>query len=95
MTMGIEHTKGPWEASDGWLYGAGDEAVCEYAGCGTHEAVWPNPADLALAQAAPELLEALVLARAELAGLPHSLGYNFTHLPKIDAAIAKATGAPA
>ena len=25
-------------------------------------------------------------------GLPHSLGYAFTHLPKIDAAIAKAEG---
>lgn len=37
-----------------------------------------------------ELLEALKMARAELAGLPHSLGYEFTHLPKIDAAIGRA-----
>lgn len=36
-----------------------------------------------------ELLEALKLARAELAGLPRSLGYGFTHLPKIDAVVAK------
>ena len=39
-----------------------------------------------------ELLEALKMARAELAGLPHSLGYDFTHLPKIDAVIAKHCG---
>ena len=44
-------------------------------------------------EAAPDLLAALKLARVEMAGLPHSLGYEFTHLPKIDAAIAKATGA--
>lgn len=36
-----------------------------------------------------ELLAALKLARAELAGLPHSLGYEITHLQKIDAVIAK------
>ena len=45
--------------------------------------------------AAPELLEALILARQEFAGLPHSLGYDFTHLPKIDALIARATGGAA
>lgn len=28
----------------------------------------------------------------ELAGLPRSLGYDFTHLPKIDAVIAKYCG---
>ena len=39
-----------------------------------------------------ELLDALKLARAELAGLPHSLGYDFTHLPKIDALIARYYG---
>ena len=39
-----------------------------------------------------ELLEALKQARAELAGLPHSLGYEFTHLPKIDAVIARYCG---
>lgn len=32
--------------------------------------------------------EALKLARKEFDGLPHSLGYEFTHIPKIDAAIA-------
>ena len=39
-----------------------------------------------------ELLEALKMARAELAGLPRSLGYDFTHLPKIDAVIARYSG---
>lgn len=36
-----------------------------------------------------ELVEALRVARAEFDGLPHSLGYAFTHIPKIDAALAK------
>ncbi len=48
-----------------------------------------------LNESAPDLLEALILAREEFAGLPHSLGYDFTHLPKIDAMIAKATGGAA
>lgn len=50
-------------------------------------------ANARLIAAAPDLLEALEMARSELAGLPHSLGYEFTHIPKIDAAIAKALGA--
>jgi len=40
-----------------------------------------------------ELLGALKFARDELYGLPHSLGYSFTHIPQIDAAITNATGA--
>ena len=32
-------------------------------------------------------VEALKMARQELDGLPHSLGYEFTHLPKIDAVL--------
>ena len=36
------------------------------------------------------VVEALELAREFGSGLPHSLGYEFTHLPKIDAAIAAA-----
>lgn len=39
-----------------------------------------------------DLIEALTLARSELSGLPHSLGYSFTHLPKIDAALARVKG---
>lgn len=41
--------------------------------------------------AAPELLAALIKCRDEMAGLPHSLGYDFTHLPALDALIRKAT----
>lgn len=36
-----------------------------------------------------ELLALLRKARNEFKGLPHSLGYEFTHLPEIDAALAK------
>lgn len=39
-----------------------------------------------------ELLAALIDAREALAALPRSLGHDFTHLPSIDAVIAKATG---
>lgn len=34
------------------------------------------------------LRSALQLARSEIAGLPRSIGYEFTHLPAIDAALA-------
>ena len=44
-----------------------------------------------LIAAAPELLAALIMLRDEFGRLPHSLGYSITHLPKIDAAIEKAT----
>ena len=55
-----------------------DRYVCDYEG-------WSPDRSCARL----ELLEALKLARAELAGLPRSLGYGFTHLPKIDAVIAR------
>ena len=35
------------------------------------------------------MLDALKKARAEFAGLPRSLGYEFDHIKAIDAAIAK------
>lgn len=35
-----------------------------------------------------ELVDALRLAREEIDGLPHSLGYEFTHIPKMDKALA-------
>jgi len=43
-----------------------------------------------LAEINKELLEAVKMLREEFAGLPHSLGYYLTHLPKIDEIIAKA-----
>jgi hypothetical protein len=50
-------------------------------------------ADAMLASSAPDLLEALVKARRELELMCHSYGYDITHLPMMDAAIKKATGA--
>lgn len=49
-------------------------------------------ANARLMAAAPELLEALQKAVIEMEGLPHSLGYEFTHLKEMRAIIAKATG---
>ena len=40
-----------------------------------------------LAERVVKLEGLLRLMRDDFAGLPHSLGYEFTHLPKIDAAI--------
>lgn len=96
-----KHTPGPWgvlNEKDGEVllaFGAGTSA--DLLGTGNWYALWCGikPHDARLIAAAPELLEALILARNELAGLPHSLGYDFTHLPKIDAAIEKATGGAA
>lgn len=51
-----------------------------------------NRANARLIAAAPELLEALKKAVKEYEGLPHSLGYEFTHLPEMRAEIAKAEG---
>lgn len=42
-----------------------------------------------VAEAAPELLALVVKLRQEFAGLPHSLGYDFTHLPEVDALLAR------
>jgi cytosine/adenosine deaminase-related metal-dependent hydrolase len=51
--------------------------------------------ELEAARATVEAMaEALKLARSELNGLPHSLGYEFTHIPKIDAALARYEGTP-
>lgn len=40
-----------------------------------------------------ELIEILILSRSELSCLPHSLGYSFTSLPKIDALLLRVRGA--
>lgn len=40
-----------------------------------------------------ELIELLILSRSELSGLPHSPGYSFTHLAKIDSLLLRVRGA--
>lgn len=66
----VKHTPGPWVESPheynpedsshtGWIDGPNGTNVCRYAGCGSHQAEWPNPLDFRLALAAPDLLAAL------------------------------------
>lgn len=91
-----EHTPSPWKSQ---LARSGSNRLQVSGPDGRQVAlIWRHSpeeteANRLVVTAAPLLLEALTLARAELAGLPRSLGYDFTHLPKIDAAIAAATGA--
>ncbi len=82
--MDTKHTPGPWIADeDGWIADSSGTYVVDYAGCGTHEAYWSNPADKALVLAAPDLLEAL-----------QELRYACTDKAEMmaDAAIEKALG---
>lgn len=79
------YTPGPWvedEYKGGWI-----EGVVEYAGCGSHEAEWTSEANKRLAFAAPELLEALILARELF------VDGNSACAEICDEAIAKATEA--
>jgi hypothetical protein len=46
-------------------------------------------ANALLIAAAPELLSAVMKLRDEFKGLPHSLGYDFTHLPEVDALLVR------
>lgn len=86
-----KHTPGPWKISRKGriIYNIGPCTCDDYAG--ESWLVVPE-ADANLISAAPELLEALELAVSEYEKLPHSLGYDFTHLPAMRAAIAKAKG---
>lgn len=77
-----EATPGPWRAAHegvltrpdgsktwegrGWVYTEGGDAVTEYAGCGSHEAEWPNPSDASLVIASREALPALLAEREEM-----------------------------
>jgi hypothetical protein len=100
------HTPGPWveetreyhgeqtDAPTGWIKGAGGVSVVEYSGCGSHEAYWPNPADIALVLAAPDLLEALNLVVMSIKVGPPEYDINDT-LEIASEAIAKATGGQA
>ena len=90
------HTPGPWSLSktDRYFYvrGAGGEYIQQYmVGAQKKSVNEVREANARLIASAPELLEALIKCRDELAGLPHSLGYDFTHLPALDALIRKAT----
>ena len=90
-------TPGPWSIEPAW-----DERCCgsvaiinrdhprdDWDVCEVHS----TEANAHLIRTAPELYEALVAARAELAGLPRSLGYDIDSLPMIDAVLKKARGA--
>lgn len=93
----INHTPGPWIAEisefaneqTGWINGFEGKPIVEYAGCGTHYASWPNPADLLLAAAAPELLEALETILEEY---DVGLYRDQVQIQRAYAAIAKARG---
>lgn len=95
MASETKFTPGPWSQGSRnrdcvWLQGKKEP------GYGMGEGFdWidcNSEANASLIAAAPDLYEALVMARQELCGLPHSLGYSFTHIPNIDAALAKARG---
>ena len=73
-----------------------DEDACNAEAGGSHgcarcTAILLDERD-ALAERCERLEAALRMAREELGGLPHSLGYDFTHLPKIDAALSGSSG---
>lgn len=90
--MDAKFTKGPWrvDPDKNGYYDVIPESGNGMAVVGC-EGI-DNEANARLIAAAPELLEALVKARQELANLPSSYGYQFTHIADMDSAIAKATG---
>ena len=96
-----KHTEGPWQAEgltvyalqhSGWRKGVEQlenrftAHVQGARNCPEAESI----ANAHLIAAAPDLLEALEFAREGIAAFPRSLGYEYTHLSRIDAAIAKA-----
>ena len=96
-----QHTKGPWEFFCGndqsdWanyfpVINSGGVSVIGTEGfySGDRDV---DIANAKLVAAAPELLAALEKAVSKYEKLPHSLGYEFTHIPEMRAAIAKAKG---
>ena len=85
-----KHTQGPWETKQStFVHSKRGEFVadCSYPAASDQSEFSANARLIA---AAPELLEALEEAIIEFEGLPHSLGYESTHLYKWRAAIAKA-----
>lgn len=99
MASDTKFTPGPWfiNRSEMGIHKyvearIGGGMIQEVACCGPTELHEQSDANARLIAAAPELYEALLTARKELAGLPHSLGYEITHMPAIDLALAKARG---
>lgn len=80
VACGSEDTLATWVEDDS------GKRVCSMRKC---EQDWQRAQLIA---AAPELLEQLKKLVAEYESLPHSLGYEYTHLESARAAIAKATG---
>lgn len=75
----------PWVSTDLGLIISVDTPFCLGA-----VALLDDAAYIAHAcNAYPELVEAVKWLREEYAKLPHSLGYTFTHLPKVDALLSK------
>lgn len=97
------HTKGPWRTNTApviWADGTGFhciEAGACGAGCGGFSfGSYMSPADARLIAAAPDMLEALQEARLQITYLHEKFaatGSGNAVLARIDAAIAKATGA--
>jgi len=71
MELAGKATEGQWEMGDGGWIDAGNQTVCEYAGCGSHYAEWPNDSDPAFMLAACNFIRAhgptIATLRAELA----------------------------
>ena len=94
-----KHTPGPWrlEEADGAAYVCMQVKAIDGESLMGDERYYPwvpsNIADWHLIASAPELLSELKKARDVINALPKSLGYGFTNLRSMDAAIAKAEGA--
>ena len=92
-----KHTPGPWQIADGesrrvYLINHGRDAVGETVYTETR-----NPADARLIAAAPDLLEALLMAKKAISRFDNGHAFDAHGIDseaqrQVDAAIAKATG---
>jgi hypothetical protein len=94
-------THGPWKAGESSRDGTRVEGPTLIAWCGanatfgrTYYGITRNEAkaNAVLISAAPDLYEALCEAVREMESIDSALGYEFTHLQKMRAALAKARG---
>ncbi|MAG68407.1 MAG: hypothetical protein CMK74_21435 [Pseudomonadales bacterium] len=97
MSEKAKFTAGPWVADGyGWIAAESGESVVDYAGCGSHEACWDNPADRALVLSAPELYVALERLKIEIVLSDVDMDYIDSHfkphLERAEKALAKARG---